>query len=196
MASVGIFAGSQDNHMGEFMGKKYEVGLFMGRFQPAHRGHMFTITEALRLCDTLFVGIGTTEESGTDKNPLNVEERREILEAAMKGEGINMNRIKIIPIPDFPSDEDWFKYIKKNCPKLSVMFTDNPWCIGICERENVSVETPLLERETISATNFRKAIREDGDWRSFASKGAIQVIEKYIPKIKKALTDNKKKIPS
>ncbi len=187
---------STRDNIGEFMGKQYEVGLFMGRFQPAHRGHMFTITEALKLCDTLFVGIGSTAESGTEKNPLNVEERREILEAAMVGEGINMDKVKIIPIPDFPSDDDWFKYIKENCPKLSVMFTDNPWCIGICENENVSIETPLLERETISATNMRKTIREGGDWRPFAPRGAIPVIEKYIPKIRKALTDNKRKLPS
>jgi len=178
------------------MGRKYEVGLFMGRFQPAHVGHMYTITEALKLCDKLFVGIGSTTESGTEKNPLDAETRREILEAAIAGERVDMNKVKIILIPDFPSDDDWFRYVKESCPNLSVMFTDNPWCIGICEKEKVSVETPLYKRDSISATNMRGLMVSGGDWRSLAPKGAVDIIERHIPEIKTALSNNKQKLPS
>jgi len=178
------------------MERKYKVGFLMGRFQPFHKGHMYSVTEALKLCDKLYIGIGSVQESGTEKNPLGVEARQEIIEAAIAGEGIDKSRIKIIPIPDFPSDDDWFKYLKGQCPNLDVMFTDNPWCIGICKKEGVGVETPLLDRDSISATNMRKLILSDGDWRSFVPTWA-DTVEKHIPEIKAALSKSKKqKLPS
>ncbi|MGA3020812.1 MAG: adenylyltransferase/cytidyltransferase family protein [Candidatus Micrarchaeales archaeon] len=178
------------------MEKKYKKGLFMGRFQPATIGHMYTVIEALKLCDELVIGIGSTTESGTEKNPLDAEARREILEAAIAGEGVDMNRVSIILIPDVKDDDVWFSYIKEKCPDLSVMFTDNSWCIDICKKWNVNVETPLLNRDSISATNMRGLMVNGGDWRPLAPKGAVDIIEKHIPEIKTALNNNKQKLPS
>lgn len=178
------------------MERRYGVGLFVGRFQPTHVGHMYTIAEALKLCDTLFVGIGSATESGTENNPLDAKTRREILEAAIAGEGIDKERIRIILVPDFFDDEKWFRYVRNECQNLSVMFTDNPWCIRICEKERVNVETPLYKRDSVSATNMRELMRKNGDWRSLAPKSAVGIIERHMPKIKAVLEKKRQRLTS
>jgi nicotinamide-nucleotide adenylyltransferase len=167
--------------------KKYAVGIFVGRFQPMHIGHLYTITEALKLCDLLYVGIGSANESGTENNPLDAEARREIIEAAIKGECLDLRRIRIIDIPDFMDDIRWFGHIRENCKNLDVMFTDNPWCMRICEKQKVAVETPLYKRDIVSATNMRAMMINGGDWRTLAPRGAEDIIESHMPEIKTAL---------
>jgi nicotinamide-nucleotide adenylyltransferase len=167
--------------------KKYKAGIFVGRFQPMHIGHMYTITEALKLCELLYVGIGSANESGTENNPLTAEARREILEAAIRCEGIDSRRVKLLMIPDFMDDGKWFGYIRSNCRNLSVMFTDNPWCIRICEKEKVAVETPLYKRDCVSATNMRALMADGGDWQALAPRGTECLIERHMPEIRCAL---------
>ena len=58
------------------MEKKYKVGLYIGRFQPFHMGHLSIVKRALKECDTLVIAIGSSQENRTKKNPFTFEERK------------------------------------------------------------------------------------------------------------------------
>ena len=59
--------------------KPYDVGLVCGRFQTFHKGHEKLVDTGLLLCDRLLILIGSAQESGTERNPFNINTRTKIL---------------------------------------------------------------------------------------------------------------------
>ena len=55
--------------------KPYDVGLVCGRFQTFHKGHEKLIDTGLLLCDRMLMLVGSAQECGTKRNPLNVNTR-------------------------------------------------------------------------------------------------------------------------
>ncbi len=92
------------------MNKAFELGVLVGRFQTLHSGHEMMINTALRLCDEVGVFVGSSQESGTYKNPFTFELRKEVLEK------IYGDRIKIYPLPDIGvgNNSTWGDYVLKN----------------------------------------------------------------------------------
>jgi bifunctional NMN adenylyltransferase/nudix hydrolase len=61
--------------------KPYDVGLVCGRFQTFHLGHEKLIETGLKLCDRLLIFIGSSQECGTERNPLNINTRTKMIKA-------------------------------------------------------------------------------------------------------------------
>ena len=59
--------------------KPYDVGLICGRFQTFHKGHEKLVDTGLMLCDRLLILIGSAQECGTERNPLNINTRTKML---------------------------------------------------------------------------------------------------------------------
>lgn len=76
------------------MGKPFSLGILVGRFQMLHSGHQQMIETALSLCDEVGVFVGSSQESGTEKNPFTYELRAQVLRTLF-GE-----KIHIYPLPD------------------------------------------------------------------------------------------------
>ena len=51
------------------MKKPYKLGFVVGRFLAFHNGHADMMKKALEICDEVTVLIGSSQESGTEKNP-------------------------------------------------------------------------------------------------------------------------------
>lgn len=83
---------------------EFDYLVFIGRFQPFHRGHEFVVREALKLADTLIILIGSSNSPRTLKNPFTYDEREAmILEACADSE-----RIVCLPIDDnLYNDQKW-----------------------------------------------------------------------------------------
>ena len=63
--------------------KKNTIGVFLGRFQPFHIGHMSIVEEILQHHERLVLVIGSAEKSGTDENPWTLQEREKIIRASI-----------------------------------------------------------------------------------------------------------------
>ena len=59
--------------------KPYKLGIVVGRFQSFHTGHENMINTAVMMCDKVLLLVGSSQESGTMKNPFTYEERKRIL---------------------------------------------------------------------------------------------------------------------
>ena len=94
--------------------KPYDVGLVCGRFQTFHKGHEKLIETALLLCDRVLILVGSSQESGTERNPLNINTRTKMIKAIY---GDNPN-IMIYGLADLTNGEDitpaWGKYVLEN----------------------------------------------------------------------------------
>ena len=87
--------------------KPYRLGIMVGRFQTFHKGHQAMIDKALELCDTVGVLIGSSQESGTNKNPFTYAMRERTLRT-IYGDGI-----QIYPLPDIGVGNSckWGEYV-------------------------------------------------------------------------------------
>lgn len=92
------------------MNKPYKLGFLVGRFQPLHSGHEDMINRAIELCDRVGVLIGSSNESGTSKNPFTYETREEMLKTVFG------DSICVCSLPDIGvgNNSTWGDYVLKN----------------------------------------------------------------------------------
>ena len=50
----------------------YDTGLIIGHFQTFHKGHQSLVDTGLQLCDRLLILVGSAQESGTERNPFDI----------------------------------------------------------------------------------------------------------------------------
>jgi len=90
---------------------KQTLGVFIGRFQPFHAGHLETTRQALELFDKVIIIIGSADVPATTKNPLDIEARSAIITAAFTTE--ELARIHITRADDHDYQPGrWIEQIK------------------------------------------------------------------------------------
>ncbi len=72
-----------------------------------HLGHSEMIQTAIELCDRVGIFVGSSQESGTQKNPFDYEKRKEFLFRCFG------NRIEVYPLPDIHigNNAAWGDYV-------------------------------------------------------------------------------------
>ncbi len=96
---------------------KYHKGLFIGRFQPIHHGHVHVIKAGLAQCEQLILLIGSIRRAPSVKNPFSYEQRvamiREVLAEHDQLHGTDLsNRVIYRGIEDqMYDDAQWFSDI-------------------------------------------------------------------------------------
>lgn len=89
------------------MSKKYDLLVYVGRFQPFHNGHAETILEAVKLAERVLVLVGSANRAPCPKNPfLNRDVVRNIstwVDHIPKTFGM----VTVQPLDDYTDDSDW-----------------------------------------------------------------------------------------
>lgn len=92
--------------------KPYDTGLIVGRFQTLHIGHQSLIDTGLKLCDRVLVLVGSAQECGTKRNPLNINTRTKMLRE------VYGDSIMIYALSDMTDENDirpeWGRYLLDN----------------------------------------------------------------------------------
>ena len=151
-------------------------GLFIGRFQPLHLGHVSIIETALGQVDDLILGIGSAECSYTSKDPFTAGERMEMLLRA--SEELSWGR-RIIPIPirDLNRYSIWVSHVVSLCPQFDIVFSNNPLTVRLFKDAGYDVRsTKLVDREHYSGTSIRKVMLEDGNWNDYVPGSTYDLI--------------------
>ena len=78
---------------------RFDVTVFIGRFQPYHNGHHAVVTEALQQSDRVIVLVGTVFEARSPRNPFTFEERRDMIMLSVPPE--DRSRVFVRPIYDW-----------------------------------------------------------------------------------------------
>ena len=88
------------------------VGLFIGRFQPFHNGHLNLVNHIMEeSSEKLILAIGSAQESHTLENPFTAGERYSMIASAMEDEGIK--GCHPIPVPDIKRYNAWLAKHRK-----------------------------------------------------------------------------------
>ncbi len=140
---------------------KFDCGLFIGRFQPFHKGHFHVIKHALKQCDKLVIGIGS-DNIIDNKNPIDAKTRELIIRKSIIEWGVEDKRITIVHISDYPDNDNlWFENLCKISPKFDVLFSGNEHVIKILTSHGIKAIKPKqLFRSSLSGTIIRERIRK------------------------------------
>ena len=151
--------------------------LFIGRFQPFHKGHLHVAKSLSKKYDEFVIGIGSSQEKNTKENPFSYNERKVMISETLKNNKIK--NFKIYPIPDLYDDFKWTDYIVKKIPKFNTAYSGNEWTIKCLKKHKIKAQKIRLIKG-INSTNIRKFMAENKNWRKFVS----VEIANYIKRIK------------
>jgi nicotinamide-nucleotide adenylyltransferase len=134
--------------------------VFIGRFQPVHKGHVHSAKQILEKGEDLVIVIGSAQYSHTPNNPFTGGERVMFMKQALIEAGHPLGRIDIVPLADINIHPLWVSHLKSFVPYFDKAYSHNPLVARLLKDAGVEVdETELLERNTYSAKHIRDLIR-------------------------------------
>jgi bifunctional NMN adenylyltransferase/nudix hydrolase len=85
--------------------KTYDLGVIIGRFQHLHRGHELMIDTALNSCEKVLLLVGSSQESGTVRNPFTLYTRMNLIRERYEGQIAN-EQLLLGHIDDMTNEND------------------------------------------------------------------------------------------
>ncbi|MFV0627529.1 MAG: hypothetical protein ACK5N8_09330 [Alphaproteobacteria bacterium] len=89
---------------------KYKHGLSIMRVQPFHIGHNRMIEMMLKDCEMVTIVLGSIQEQGTERNPLNYTTRKKMIQNIYRNSP-DYPRLKIIGLFDINNPAEWAEYV-------------------------------------------------------------------------------------
>lgn len=192
---------------------KHNIGVFLSRMQPLHIGHLGIIEKAISENDKVVVIIGSKNKSGTLRNPIDANLRREILEDALLEKFGQSYKEKIIvsELPDWSMEtevetfKEWGRYLYYNIvsvaeqKEFSIYFSDDAELIKSWFDEELQgrINFRLFERNNmfnaVSSTKIRQAFIDEN--RKYIEKSCPKaVLNRYeeLHEIIKKVNENPK----
>ena len=154
-------------------------GLFIGRFQPFHKGHLVTVKFALEKVEHLVIVVGSAQKSHEPRNPFTAGERiRMIKESLDIDSETDVRRILIIPIPDTDVHSLWIHQVDMLVPKYDVVFANDLFTLMLFREQGVkAIEAPLYRRNEMRATEIRRRMAADEIWEDLVPMSVSKVIK-------------------
>ena len=166
-------------------GERFANGLIIGRFQTFHLGHEYIVRCGLKVCERVMIYIGSSQESGTEKNPFSYEVRKDIIQTIFKAE-CESGRVIVAPLPDagLGNNCKWGRYVLQHftddfaaCPDVLISGKEErriSWFDGYADISELYVPKIL----DLSATKMRNALLED-DEEFFRANVSEKIWDKY-----------------
>jgi nicotinamide-nucleotide adenylyltransferase len=153
-------------------------GLFIGRFQPFHLGHVATIKHALKNVDELAIVVGSAQASYEPQNPFTAGERVTMINDSLNADNtIDCKKTLIIPVPDTNIHSTWTHSVDMLLPRYDVVFTNNAFTGYLFLQRNIKVTEPkLLNRSELSGTAIRRRIVKNSKWIHLVTEQTQKVI--------------------
>ncbi len=150
--------------------------LYIGRFQPFHKGHLKIIQNFTKKYDEIIIGIGSSQYGNTLENPFTSEERRLMIKKSL--DDIDIKNYRIIELPDIHNYPKWVSHVVSIIPDFDVVISNSPLTKRLFSEKGYTLEeTPLYDRRKYSGEKIRKKIINDESWKDALPKPAYKIIE-------------------
>ena len=70
---------------------EYKTALFIGRFQPFHNGHLYSLNKCLEIAEKVVIAVGSSQESGTENNPWDYKLRKRMVCEVVRELGVELS---------------------------------------------------------------------------------------------------------
>ncbi|MEM1565935.1 MAG: nicotinamide-nucleotide adenylyltransferase [Candidatus Bathyarchaeia archaeon] len=153
-------------------------GLFVGRFQPFHKGHLQVIKEILDEVDELIIVVGSAQYSHRLDNPFTTGERLVMIRKALEEEKMDLSRIWIVPVPDVHIHMVWVSAVEGYTPRFDVVYSNEPLTRRLFTEAGYEVKPIRFhKREVYSATEIRERMLKGGNWEELVPKSVAEFIK-------------------
>lgn len=161
---------------------KYPVALFIGRFQPFHKGHVWEVEEALKRAEKVIIGIGSSNVND-ENNPFDILLRNRMIYKAIDEYGWKDRVVEVIELPD-TTDEQWVKNVTREVARLGyrksecLVVGNNDWVNDLLAAELLPVhESGMHNRDELEGVKIRRMIRTgDSSWQLRVPKSVARLI--------------------
>ena len=153
--------------------------LFIGRFQPFHKGHLATVKFALERVEQLVIVVGSAQKSHEPRNPFTAGERIRMIKQSLDiDDETDVRRILIIPVPDTDVHALWTHQVDMLVPKYDVVFANDLFTLMLFQEKGIkALEAPLYRRDEMKATEIRKRMIAEEIWEDLVPIPVSKVIK-------------------
>jgi len=153
-------------------------GVFVGRFQPFHRGHLKAVRDILKELEELIIVVGSPQYSHEIENPFTCGERITMIKQTLEEEEIPLSRCWIVPVPDLHVHMLWVAQVIGYTPSFQIVYTNEALTRRLFLESGFKVKpVPFHKREVYSATEIRKRMLNDENWEELVPQKVAQFIK-------------------
>ena len=153
-------------------------GLFVGRFQPFHLGHIEAIKDILKEVDELVIVIGSAQYSHTVNNPFTSGERLTMVRRALEEARIDYSRVWVVPVPDVHLHMMWVSAVEGYTPSFSVVYSNEPLTRRLFIEAKYRVKSIRFhERKLYSSTEIRERMLKEESWEKLVPRSVAVFIK-------------------
>lgn len=169
------------------MTKEYRFGIYIGRFQPFHLGHLQTLKLALDKAEQIILILGSHRAAPDIRNPWTSDERIEMIRSCLSAD--DLNRVHFLPIRDWLySDNLWLAAVQQKVVEITQGASD---VVVLGHHKDASSyyldlfpQWDCLETghyQALNSTDIRYAYFKGGDegYRQVVPPGIAQFLEKF-----------------
>ena len=156
-------------------------GLYIGRFQPIHLGHLHCIRDVLSKTSQVIIAIGSAQFSHTLHNPFTAGERVTMLRMALDETGVDASKYFLIPIRDLRIHDLWVPYLVSQTPRFEIVFSNEPVTSRLFKEAGFRVEPiQFYDRDQFSATEIRERIVNGSGWEKLVPPSTSTYIKRIF----------------
>lgn len=150
--------------------------LFIGRFQPFHKGHLYLLRQILSQFDEVIIGIGSAQYSHTPDNPFTSAERYEMIMRTLEKEAIS--GCHLLYVPDVGVHSQWVSHVLSLVPSFQAVYSHDPLTQRLFHEAGFKVvKGRLLDRGKFSGTEIRRRMLSGENWEELVPEPVAQVIQ-------------------
>jgi nicotinamide-nucleotide adenylyltransferase len=152
-------------------------GLYVGRFQPFHMGHLSAVKAVLEDVDELVIVVGSAQYSHTMANPFTAGERLVMVRLALEEAGLDSSRVWVVPVPDVHLHMLWVSALEGYTPKFDVVYSNEPLTRRLFTEAGYKVKgIRFFERKVYSSTDIRAKMIKGEDWKNLVPRSVAAFI--------------------
>lgn len=174
------------------------IALFIGRFQPFHKGHLLALKWIARRSGKIIIAIGSAQCGNEPKNPFTSRERGRMIRAQVSKNGL-AKKCSIVSVTDVNNDEKWVSHLDASVPLYDVAYSNNPLVKRLMKKAGKRVlPIPFFRKGDYNATKIRGRMRSRRQWQDRVPRGVLSMLralhaEERIRKMPPAAHSSKKK---
>lgn len=152
------------------------VGVYWGRFNPPHEGHLRVIRRFYRTY-RLIVAVGSAERGNERRNPFRGRERKAMLEAYLRENQVR--GVRVVTLRDGPSVAWALENLVRRCRPEVLLLSREKSALANRAKRRVPV-VRFARSGTVSSARIRRAIvRGDPSWKALTGRSVVRLIERY-----------------
>jgi nicotinamide-nucleotide adenylyltransferase len=152
-------------------------GLYVGRFQPFHLGHLEAIKDVLKEVEELVIVIGSAQYSHKIHNPFTAGERLVMIRRALQEAGIRYSRLWVVPVPDVHLHMLWVSALEGYTPHFNIVYSNEPLTRRLFTEAGYEVKSiRFFQRKLYTSTLVRERMLKGENWKKLVPRSVADFI--------------------